>query len=222
MKLGANALEISLARTSDGVWFGLHDETLDRTSATAGFVAAEHSWAEVNGYRIAGAAGARPSRSAPQPYLRFTDLVAAFGNTHTLFVDPKFVAPRYFAELLNLMTQGVDAPQETFVAKSLGTDQRWGPAARAAGFHTFGFYYASRSDANLASLAATHRQWDLLGMQFDAGEEAWAQTRSFGKPVIGHIVADRSEGRTAIARGAAGLIVSGVREVLAVTPPATP
>lgn len=29
---GAHALEMSLGRTSDGVWFGLHDRSLDRTS----------------------------------------------------------------------------------------------------------------------------------------------------------------------------------------------
>ncbi|MBC7518352.1 MAG: hypothetical protein H7248_05635 [Microbacteriaceae bacterium] len=246
-KLGVNALEISLARTVDGVWFGLHDETLDRTSATVNFVAAEHTWAEVSSYRISAAVAAARTSAAPnssaqtssdpaladpgqsaagqsaaQPYLRFTELVSAFGSTHTIFVDPKFVAPRHYPELLELMAQGVDAPRESFVAKSLGTDQNWGPAARAKGFHTFGFYYVSRGDATLDSLAATHGRWDLLGMQFDAGEAAWARIESLGKPVIGHIVSDRPEARAALSHGAVGLIVSGVREVLGATPPATP
>src|SRR4051794_28007721 len=34
---GVDALEMPLARSQDGVWFGLHDETLDRTSGTTGF-----------------------------------------------------------------------------------------------------------------------------------------------------------------------------------------
>lgn len=31
---GVGALEVSLARTSDGVWFGLHDADINRTSGT--------------------------------------------------------------------------------------------------------------------------------------------------------------------------------------------
>ncbi|MFP3435407.1 hypothetical protein SB781_37230, partial [Paraburkholderia sp. SIMBA_061] len=81
---------ISLARTSDGVWFGLHDETLDRTSGTSGFVAADHTWAEVQTHLISSAETNDPTQ-APQPYLRFDELVEAYGSTHTIFVDPKVV-----------------------------------------------------------------------------------------------------------------------------------
>ena len=40
---GYRALEISVARSADGVWFGLHDTTLDRTSGTVGFAADEQA-----------------------------------------------------------------------------------------------------------------------------------------------------------------------------------
>lgn len=212
VKLGINALEISLARTSDGVWFGLHDESLDRTSGTSGFIASEHSWAAVNRHRISPVVG--KNGQTAQPYLRFTDLLTAFGDTHVIFVDPKFVSPRYLPELLGIMARGVTHPTQTFVAKSLGSDENWGALARSAGYRTFGFYYASRGDANLDNLAATHHNWDLLGMQFDGGAEAWAAARSFGKPVIGHIVADRAAAQLALGNGAVGVIASGVAEVL--------
>lgn len=213
VKRGVNALEISLARSSDGVWFGLHDESLDRTSGTTGFVASEHSWAAVTRHKISSGAG--KSGQTARPYLRFTDLLAAFGNTHVIFVDPKFVAPRYFPELLEIMAGGVKKPAQTFVAKSLGNDENWGRIARSAGLRTFGFYYRHRGDANLANLAATQDRWDYLGMQFDGGAEAWSAARSFGKPVIAHVVPDRAAARLAVANGAAGIIASGVSEVLA-------
>ena len=62
---GVDALEIPVARSADGVWFGLHDATLDRTSGTTGFVAAEHTWAEISRYRTRppGPATAEPHHS---------------------------------------------------------------------------------------------------------------------------------------------------------------
>ena len=101
---GVNALEVSLARSSDGVWFGLHDKTLDRTSGTHGFVAAEHSWAQISKLRITAAETTDPTQPT-RPYLRFEELAQAYARTHTIFVDPKVVSPQYFPELLpNLST----------------------------------------------------------------------------------------------------------------------
>ena len=63
--VGYPALEISLARTSDGVWFGLHDASLDRTSFNTGggsgttYVAASMTWAQVQSYYILGSMAAK-------------------------------------------------------------------------------------------------------------------------------------------------------------------
>ena len=40
-KRGYGALEISLARSSDGIWFGLHDDTSGSDLASAGAAAGE-------------------------------------------------------------------------------------------------------------------------------------------------------------------------------------
>jgi glycerophosphoryl diester phosphodiesterase len=209
---GANALEISLARSSDGVWFGLHDATLDRTSATTGFVVAQRPWAEISRYRIT----ARETRDAgqePQPYLRFEDLVAAYADTHTIFVDPKVVDTRYYPELLRIMAS-VPRPADSFIAKSFCTGTAWARATHAQGLRTWGYYYGRGIDAGTTPLAATQAGWDLLGLDVMASAAAWSSIRSFDKQVVAHIVADQASARQAFANGADGLMVSDLLAVL--------
>ncbi|HET9654150.1 MAG TPA: glycerophosphodiester phosphodiesterase family protein, partial [Kineosporiaceae bacterium] len=210
--LGVDALEISLARSSDGVWFGLHDDTLDRTSGTTGFVAARHSWAEISRYLIT-AHGTRDPGQQPRPYLRFEDLVAAYATTHTIFVDPKAADPRYHPELLRVMASA-PAPADSFVAKSYCTAIAWARAARAQGLRTWGYYYGRDIDAGSTPPAATQAEWDLLGLDVAASPACWSLVRSYGKAVIAHVVADAASARRVIARGADGLMVSDVLAVL--------
>jgi hypothetical protein len=210
---GVDALEISLARSADGVWFGLHDATLDRTSATRGFAAGEHPWAEIQSHLIS-AQGTGDARQAPQPYLRFEELVDAFAATHTIFVDPKAAAPQYYPELLKIMESGGPRPAERFIAKYYCTGTEWARAARAAGYRTWGFYYGHQVDDGTTPLTGTQAAWDLLGMDVEGSPAAWAAARGYHKPVIGHIIGSRQGARTALERGAQGLMVSAVREVL--------
>jgi hypothetical protein len=210
---GVNALEISLARTSDGVWFGLHDATLDRTSGTAGFVASEHSWAEISSLRIT-AAHTTDLDQPTRPYLRFEDLVEAYARTHTIFVDPKVVRAQYFPELLGMMDSLVPRSTQSFIAKGYCTSTPWADAARARGYRGWGFYYGSTIDADPEVLRTTQAHWSMLGLDYDASDAAWAALTGHRKKVLGHIIATKSERRKALAHGAAGLVVSGITEVL--------
>jgi hypothetical protein len=212
VRLGANALEISLARTSDGVWFGLHDATLDRTSGTSGFVAAQHTWSEVQAHTIT-AGETNDPRQQPQPYLRFEELVAAYGRTHTIFVDPKVVPTDHLGELFSLMA-AVPDPANTFVAKGYCTAQAWPLDAAARGLRTWGYYYGAELAADPAMLATTQERWSWLGLDYEAAPDAWRTLNATGKPVLAHIVPSRADADRALDLGAAGLVVSGVREVL--------
>lgn len=212
VRLGVDALEISLARSADGVWFGLHDATLDRTSGTSGFVASEHPWSEVQRYRIR-PTGAHDTSTAPQPYLALPDLVAAYAGTHTIFVDPKTAAPRHYPELLDLMDAAGPKATDSFVAKAYCTTTPWAAAARARGYRTWGYYYG-RDLAGDTPLAATQAGWDLLGLDVAAPASAWSAMQALGKPVIGHIVASPADAQKVRAEGARGLMIAAVREVL--------
>ena len=211
--LGVNALEISLARTSDGVWFGLHDETLDRTSGTSGFRASDHTWSEVQQYTITAAETHDPTQPR-QPYLRFEELTDAYGRTHTIFVDPKVVPVEHFGELFDLMGR-VKHPTATFVAKGYCTARAWPVDARARGYRTWGYYYGSEVAADRTLFASTQERWSWLGLDYTAGAEQWRSFAASGKPVLAHIVPSRAAATRSRREGALGLVVSGVREVLA-------
>jgi hypothetical protein len=213
VRKGIDALDVSLARTSDGVWFGLHDMTLDRTSGTRGFVAAEHTWAEVQRHTITAAATDDP-RQPRRPYMTFRDLAKAYGTTHTIFVDPKWALSAYYPELLEIMDAAVATPAQTFIAKAYCTGVEWAAAAASRGYTTWGYYYASEISANDVLLPSTQGDWGLLGLDYAAAASAWEAIRRYGKPVIGHVAPTRAAAESAIAKGAVGVVVSGVTQVM--------
>ncbi|ROS51532.1 glycerophosphodiester phosphodiesterase family protein [Frigoribacterium sp. PhB24] len=212
---GVDGLEMSLARTSDGVWFGLHDETLDRTSGTSGFVAAEHTWSEVQRYRIS-AAETSDTGQSDQPYARFDEIVREFGREHALFVDPKYVAPRFYPELFEIARTrlGTADLTQTLVGKGYCTQTDWGDLVAAEGCATWGYYYADELAEDPELLTRTSDSWSMLGLDWSAPAATWATMTATGKPVLGHIVSDLDAARAALDGGASGLVVSGVAEVV--------
>jgi hypothetical protein len=205
---GVKALEVSLGRTSDGVWFGLHDDTLDRTSGTTGFTASAHTWAEVQAYQITAAGTTNPAQST-QPYMRWEELMAAYYSSHIFFVDPK-AATGFLSELLDKMDAMPGTPTDKFVAKYYGVSSSWVNAAKARGYKSWGYFYQTDS----ANFAAYQGRWDILGMDYTADQATWTTILSYGKPVIGHIIPSSSAVTTALNFGAAGLMVSGVQQAI--------
>jgi hypothetical protein len=205
---GVGALEVSLARTSDGVWFGLHDDTLDRTSGTTGFTASAHTWAEVQAYQITASGTTNPTQPA-RPYMRWEELMDAYYDSHIFFVDPK-AATGYTSEILDKMDAMPGTPTDKFVAKYYGVSSTWVNAAKARGYMSWGYFY--QTDA--ANFATYQGRWDILGMDYTADAATWTTILSYGKPVIGHIIPNSSAAATALSYGAAGLMVSGVQEAI--------
>ena len=220
---GVGALELSLARTSDGVWFGMHDASLDRTSLGTGggsgttLIASAMTWAQVQSYQIAYGSISNTA-SFPKPYMRWEELIAAYYGTHVIFVDPK-VASGYTAELLNMM-DALPSSTTRLVAKYYGVNGNtanttgWAHDARARGYKTWGYFYQSDS----TNFATYQGRWDILGMDYSADQATWTTILSYGKPVIAHTIASSAAATTALNYGAAGMMVSGVQEAVPRTP----
>ena len=199
------ALEVSLARSADGVWFGLHDQTLDRTSQVTGLPpASEMSWTDINRYQVS-----LNGDGDPQPYLAWTELASAYGRTHVLFLDPKYAAGSRIDEFLDMVAR--DVGTERAVIKGYGTQTRLADAARARGFKTWGYYYAA--DYENRTLANTQRHWSMLGLNWDAPRAAWASINSYGKPVIAHVITTDEQRDVASQRGARGFQVADTAAV---------
>lgn len=209
--LGVDALEMSVGRTSDGVWIGAHDSTLDRTSGTTGFRVADRTWAEVKELRIH-----PPDRNPDQksrPYWRLVDFIAAYRRTHALWIDPKAVEHSHYAELMDLLVQSVEMPADVFVAKSDATNTTWAELGRANGLETWGFYYGDQLMEDPGLFARTQAPWTMLGLDGEASDEQWTQIVADGRPVVAHVLSRDEQFDLAVQRGARGLMVSGVREL---------
>lgn len=207
---GAGALEVSLARTSDGVYFGLHDQTLERTSGVA-TAAASMTWAQVQALSIDVGTGVAP-------YMRWEEIAALYGGTHVLFVDPKYInRTSHQTALYALLKETIPQWQDRVVMKLFWEfGPSWGATARAAGFTTWGYFW---DDDGFPSRASYHQNFTILGFNYDASSADWTAMRSFGKPVIGHVCPDSAAADAALSKGAVGVMAA---DVLGIIPPAGP
>lgn len=209
---GYGALEISLARSSDGVWFGLHDASLDRTTLGTGggsgttHVASAMTWAAIQAYDMLPATGS-PASSDHQPYETLEDILDAYLDSHVIFIDPKS-GLSHRVELISILKNRPQW-QDKIVAKSVPGDgnNSYLALARTEGFVTNAMFY----EAN--NFATYHGQGDILGLEYDASGGAWTSIKSFGKPVMAHVVPNTSALTTGQSQGADGAMVSGPIQV---------
>lgn len=216
---GVGALELSVARTSDGVFFGLHDQYLDRTSlgvSTTTLNPQSMTWAEVQTYEILGSSAADNPAQPNQPYVRFEDIMAAYYNSHVFLIDPKYLNTSQRAELLDMMDAMPGTPTDKFIIKYYGVSGNAGNTSGQAyeaaqrGYERWGYFY--QSDA--ANFAAYQARWSILGMDYNADQTTWNTITSYGQPVIGHITPDLAAANDALTKGADGLMVSGITSVV--------
>jgi len=214
VRKGFGALELSLVRTRDGVWFGLHDATLDRTSGVTGKTASAMTWAQVEAYQILGSTAADSPTQPNRPYMRWEEMIEAYYPSHVIFVDPK-AAYAHHRELMAKMNALPGTPQDHLVCKYYGVSgdavntSGWAKNAADNGYHRWGYFYAADS----ASYAAYQGRWDILGMDYTADASYWTAMRAYGKPIIGHEVPNQTSVTTARTKGAVGLMVSGAAAI---------
>jgi hypothetical protein len=205
---GFGALELALARTSDGVWFGLHDADLNRTSGlVTGTLppASSMTWAEVQSYQIKPPAG--HSSLPSKPYMRFEEYLETYAESHVTFLDLK-VAYTFRNEILDIID--VNGGPSRWVAKDYGkAPTQFATHARARGYKTWGYFYAD----DFASLSTWSSYWDILGLQYDAPTADWTGFVATGKPVVAHICPTQAVVTAAFAKGAKGAMVSGTDKV---------
>ncbi|MBE7953632.1 hypothetical protein ILP86_04770 [Microbacterium sp. R1] len=208
---GYGALEFSANHTSDGVWVGVHDASLNRTSQTTGLPdISTMTWAQVQTYQNSlNAAG------TPRPYYRLDQFLDDFTGTHVVIVDPKHAIGTYNTEFLNLLD--AHGGNTKIVVKFYGVGAGatgLADAATARGYQTWGYFYDT--DVTSGGLAADQSHWSILGMNYDAAQSAWDAVLSYGKPVVGHIAASQANYNTAISRGARMVQCANVAGIAAV------
>ena len=186
---GAKALEFSMRRTSDGVYYGMHDNTLDRVTNLSGATSSV-TWAELEGTAV----------TAPTPggyVTRLEDFINRY-QRQLLIIDPK--SGQYINDEVVPLLQSFPDWQNRFLIKLDGMHNLtvW-QAYKNAGFKTAGYWYPNES--SLAALAARAEYVDYIGMQYDATTDQWNEVFSYGKPVWGHVLYNTGQKNAALAAG---------------------
>lgn len=204
---GYDVLEVSVGRSSDGVYFGLHDASLDRTSLGTGggagttYVASAMTWAAIQTHDQLNL-GSAAVNSTHRPYARLVDILDAYIKSHIIVIDPK-VALSFRTELIALLKTYPEW-QERIIAKYVpgNSTSVWLTDARAAGFKTLALFYAADT------FASYQAQADILGMEWNAASGVWTSILSNGKPVVAHIPSTTANANTGITNGAKGVMAA--------------
>lgn len=194
---GTPALELSAHCTVDGVWVLCHDVTLQSIdSAAPATDIREMKWLEVRQYETRGA-----------PITRLDEVVAAYKDSHVLFLDPKNSALRW-----REMVDALDLDQSRVVLKFSG-DANWLAAQwKASGWTTWGYFY----ERNIVdgALEFTTDNWDYLGMEIFASASSWEVMASYDKPLVAHIAYSASDITAALALDVQAVMCSDIQDAL--------
>lgn len=193
---GFKAFEVSVYRSSDGVFVCSHDWTTERTAGVRHEIWAT-SWETIQGLSQPGGA-----------YTRLEDVVAMLPPDGVLFLDMKMTSGEakpnqwnvgFETDLFNLLETLFDKPQERVVWKVFA-EATSAERARAKGYQVCCMLYPTTLEG------ADLNRWDILGMEWHAPVDAWNTVNAAGKPTIGHIIYDAGQAQQARARGADGLM----------------
>ena len=200
-RIGYGALEISMQRSSDGVWFGNHDANLNSTSLGASTAPVSGmTWAQIQEVMNAKCADGRP-----QPYTKVEDVIEAYKDTHVIILDIKesFSNSSHREEYYDLCRQ---VGPERCIVKFFYTESNLVTWANNNGYESWGYIYSGDmdSDANYASRLAP---WTMWGLNIGASQSYW-DTLSAAKgsrSLIGHIASSQEMYDTGMSKGADGI-----------------
>lgn len=218
---GYGALEVSVNRTSDGVYAVVHDADIERVifSPDTGLPpVASMTWAEIQAYELAGPVYFR--ERAPEPFERLETIANTYKASHVFMVDPKATDTSHYTELLDLLDSlagtvaGNPGGNTRFVGKYVGDNVAWSDALAARGYESWGAYFDTDWVTGGAGFpSASADQWTLLGLNFDASSAHWTEIKATGKKVIAHGCTFPADVAAARAKGADGFMVGGIEQI---------
>lgn len=210
---GYAVLEVSMNRTSDGVWVLCHDRDPNRTSGLAAGTlpnVAGMTWAALSAYQNTISAD-----GIDQPYLRWADFLERYKDSGALFVlDPKYawIDNLTYRDEFWAMCDAIGGPSKVIPKYFIDTTGL-ASAAASRGYKAWGYaYIATLADANFPTWA--NAPWAMLGMEVGATQANWTTILGYGKPVVGHIAQSQADFHTAMSKGAAGVQCGASDQIL--------
>nr|DAK09744.1 MAG TPA: Glycerophosphoryl diester phosphodiesterase [Caudoviricetes sp.] len=197
---GFKALELSVRRCATGEFVLIHDWVTTRTVPGTDYQIWNTPWSVLAGLQ-----------QASGGFLRLTDVMDSVPQDVVLAIDHKVTSDKQTSS-----TGDMESEAALFAL----LEERLGPAARrrvlikhfiqggvaarakARGYRTMCMMYPNEvAGADLTT-------WDVLGMEWNASDDVWAQLHATGKPLIAHIITTQAQATRARERGATGLMSS--------------
>lgn len=195
MAYGMDALEISCARTSDGVWFANHDNNL-KSLGGPDKNTSNMTWAEVQ----------EAMKGMPDKMPCTLEwLLETYGDSTVIVFDPKNNHHRRdeFFKILEPYKGRV-------LVKFFGDLFSLFDDARARGFGAWGYAYESSKTATWWPGFASGEHLDVLSITWDASVDTYDQLKASGKPIVSHITRWPNHAKAAADKGATGTIASAI------------
>lgn len=196
---GIRAIEVSVWSTIDGVFAMTHDDSLLRTTGVD-VNTSDSLWANIAGTPI----------TVPVPgggLARLEEVLSTYAQDFVLILEEK--QNTHLAELLDLVETFLPDAQQRVVIKMF-IDAADGPTpayVRSRGYKIWAYLYDDDAVNKLPTAAA---KFDYLGLNWDATQANWDAAKSYGKPVLAHVLATQAHMTAAVARGADGYQVGNV------------
>lgn len=198
---GFKALELSVRRCATGEFVLIHDWVTTRTVPGTDYQLWNTPWSTLAGLQ-----------QASGGFLCLTDVLDSVPSDVVLAIDHKTTSDKAAASQGDLESEAV---MFALLEERLGAEKAKcrvlvkhfvaggvSDRARARGYRTMCMMYPNE----VAGVDLT--KWDVLGMEWNAPDSAWAALRATGKPLIAHIITTAAQAKTARERGATGLMAS--------------
>ena len=197
---GFKALELSVRRCASGEFVLIHDWVTSRTVPGTDYQIWNTPWSTL-----------KTLSQASGPFMTLEDALGSVPGDVVLAIDHKVTSDKPTASQGDLEAEealfallearlGVTATKRVLWKHfcKAGSVER----AKARGYRTMCMLYSNElADADLSA-------WDVLGMEWNAPEDAWATLRATGRPLVAHIVTNTSQVATAMGKGASGFMAS--------------
>lgn len=200
LRAGFKALEISVRRCASGEFVAIHDWKTSRTVPGTDYQIWNTSWETLRGLR-----------QASGGFMRLTDIVDQIPDDVVLAIDHKttssedqrnpgdLASEEALLEYLDTAFGGHPERRIIWKVFARGTSAE---RAKARGYRTMAMLYPNE----VATSDLT--QWDVIGMEWNAGAAVWNALLTAGRPTIAHIIVNETQAQQALAKGAAGLMAS--------------
>lgn len=217
---GYGCLEVSIQRTSDGVFVCNHDPSINAVvwGGISGLPdISAMTWDQLSTYMIK--APENHLERDPEPFIRLTDLLGVYGDSHVFMIDPKNISSAFYTDILDLLDAW--GGNQRFIGKWVGSNLTWSNALKARSYESWGAFYGSNWVTGGAGFDPEWAdQWSMLGLNYDSDQAHWDEiiAAAAGKPVLAHVCPDQASVDMGASKGASGFQVSGIESVYPLPP----